>query len=163
MKTQGKLTIEPVGEREICAVRSFNAPKRLVWECHTQPALLQRWMLGPPGWEMPVCEIDLRVGGRWRYVWRNADGREMGQAGSFRELSPYDRIVHSEKFEGDPSPDEAIVTTDLVEKNGRTTLTMTMLFPSAAVREQALGYGMETGMEAGYERLDKIFTEQAAA
>jgi uncharacterized protein YndB with AHSA1/START domain len=163
MKTVGHLTIEPVGDRGIRSVRRFNAPRRLVWEAHTRPELLQRWMLGPPGWEMPVCEIDLRPGGRFRYLWRNHDGSEMGQVGSFREIDPPARIVHTEKFEGDDTPgDGAVITTTFEEAGGKTTLTMMMLFPTPEVREQALGVGMETGMEAGYERLDAILASQAA-
>lgn len=164
MTTIGKLTIEPVGDTQIRAVRSFDAPRRLVWQAHTDAKLVQRWMLGPEGWSMPVCDIDLRVGGKWHYVWRNADGREMGQHGTFKELSPYDRIVHVEKFDGDPTPGEgARIVTDFVERAGKTTMTMTMHFASKEVREQALQSGMGTGMEVGYERLEKIFAAETAA
>lgn len=163
MKTVGKLTIEPVGDLEIRSVRSFDAPRKLVWDCHTQPALLQRWMLGPEGWTMPVCELDFSVGGKFRYLWRNADGREFGQNGAFKEISAHDRIVHSEKFSSDPSPGEgAIITTTFEEADRRTTVTMSMRFPSPEVRKMALESGMETGMEAGYERLDQIFSEKVA-
>lgn len=162
MTPVGKLAIEAAGECGIRATRVFNAPRRLLWDAHTKPELVRRWMLGPPGWDMPVCEIDPRVGGRFRYRWRDSAGNEFGQSGSFRELSPYDRIVHVEKFDGDEMPgDGAIITTIFEEHAKRTTMTMMMLFPSPEIRDQALGSGMADGMEVGYERLDAMLTEPA--
>ncbi|MDQ3809254.1 MAG: SRPBCC domain-containing protein, partial [Chloroflexota bacterium] len=89
-------------DREIRVTRVFDAPRSLIFDCHTKPDLVRRWLLGPPGWSMPVCEIDLRVGGQYRYVWRNdVDGREFSIGGEYREVVPPERIVHTERYEGD--------------------------------------------------------------
>jgi len=86
--------IEPSGEREIVMTRVFDATPDLLFDALTKPELVKRWLLGPPGWSMPVCEIDLKVGGSYRYVWRNEDGREMGMGGKYREIVRPERIVH---------------------------------------------------------------------
>jgi len=104
-------------DREIVLTRVFDAPRHMVFEAFTKPELLKRWLLGPPGWEMVVCEVATEVGGRYRYVWRNADGRQMGMHGVCREIAPPERIVCTESMEGYPS--ESLVTTVLVEYDGR--------------------------------------------
>lgn len=146
-------------DREIRVVRAFDAPAKLVWACHTQPDLLKRWMFGPPGWSMPVCEVDLRVGGAYRYRWRSdADGSEFGSAGVHREVTPYTRIVTTERMEGFDG--ESVNTLVFEEAGGRTVSTMTMLFPDKATRDGALQSGMSDGMAMGYDRLDDILVEQ---
>src|ERR1700716_4235458 len=117
------LKIAPSGEREIIMTRAFHATRDLVFDALTKPDLVKRWLLGPPGWSMPVCEIDLKVGGSYRYVWNNEDGREMGMGGKYREIVRPERIVHSKKFDEAWYPGEALVTTTSVEKGGSTTLT----------------------------------------
>lgn len=161
MKSYGKLQITTPSDREIQMTRVFDAPRRLVFDAHTKCELVKRWLLGPDGWSMPVCEIDLRVGGRYRYVWRHANKPEMGMSGVFREIVVPERIVCTEKFDDAWYPGEAVDTTVLVESAGRTTLTLTVLFESQEGRDMALKSGMETGMEMGYERLDKIFAAMA--
>jgi uncharacterized protein YndB with AHSA1/START domain len=149
-------------DREIRVARSFDAPAELVWDCHTKPELLRRWMLGPPGWSMPVCEIDLRVGGAYRHRWRSdADGTEFGSSGVYKEIVPYDRIVTTESMEGFSG--EAVNTLVFEERGGRTTATITMLFASKEARDGALQSGMSDGMAMGYDRMDDILAELTAA
>jgi uncharacterized protein YndB with AHSA1/START domain len=146
-------------DREITVVRVFNAPRELIWDCHTKPELVKRWMLGPPGWSMPVCEIDLRVGGAYRYVWRNdADGASFGSHGVHKEIVTPQRIVTSEAMDGFDG--ESINTLELAEAGGRTTLRINMLFPSKEHRDGALQSGMSDGMAMGYDRLETILDEQ---
>ena len=103
-------------DREISMTRVFNAPRRLVFAALTQPELVKQWLLGPPGWTMPICDIDLKVGGKYRYVWkRDSDGTEMSNGGVFREIVPPDRIVVTERFEQPWYPGEGLVTSALLE------------------------------------------------
>jgi uncharacterized protein YndB with AHSA1/START domain len=121
---------------------------------------LQRWLLGPPGWSMPVCEVDLKVGGAYRYVWRSNDGgREFGSHGVFREILPPERFVATEKMDGFAG--ESVVTNSLVEQGGRTTLTLTMRFDSQEARDGALKSGMEKGVAISYDRLDEVLASAA--
>jgi uncharacterized protein YndB with AHSA1/START domain len=93
------LNVTTLSDREILIARAFDAPRSLVFDCMSKPELVKRWLLGPPGWTMPVCEIDFRVGGRYRYVWRHSDGNEMGMGGVYREIVRPERIVHTERFD----------------------------------------------------------------
>ncbi|HEX4962844.1 MAG TPA: SRPBCC family protein [Thermoanaerobaculia bacterium] len=155
MTIPGNLQVTTPSDREIAMTRVFDAPRPLVFEALTKPELVKRWLLGPPGWSMPVCEIDLKVGGAYRYVWRSDDnGREFGTGGVFREILPPEKIVHTEKM--DPHPGEALVTNNLTEEGGRTTLTLTMLFDSQEARDGALKTGMEKGVAASYDRLEEM-------
>jgi uncharacterized protein YndB with AHSA1/START domain len=150
-------------DREIRVTRVFDAPRSLVFDCHTQPELVRRWLTGPPGWTMPVCEIDLRVGGQYRYVWRNdADGSEFGFVGEYREVASPHRIVHTERFDGTDGGQagDALCTLVLTEEGGRTTLTQTMRFPTPESRDQALQSGMTDGMGASYDRLEELMVAQ---
>jgi uncharacterized protein YndB with AHSA1/START domain len=140
----------------ITFTRGFDAPRRFVWDCHTKPDLVRRWLLGPEGWTMPVCRIDLRVGGEFRYEWRKDDGRTMGMGGVFRELDQPKKIVHTEIFDEDWTGGETVATTLFSENDGRTMMTMTVLYSSTEARDAALKTGMTRGMEAGYARLDEI-------
>jgi len=154
--------IEPSGERKIVMTRVFDATPDILFDALTKPELVKRWLLGPPGWSMPVCEIDLKVGGSYRYVWHNEDGREMGMGGKYREIVRPERIVHSEKFDEAWYPGEALVTTTLVEKGGSTTLTTTMLMESREARDEVLESGMESGVAVSYDRLEEILSSQVA-
>ena len=156
MNNTTALQVTTPSDREIAMTRVFNAPRRLVFEAMTKPELVQRWLLGPPGWTMPVCEIDLRVGGRYRYVWRHADGKEMGMGGIHREIVVPERIVTTELFDEDWTGGETVVTSVFTEHAGRTTLTMTILYSSREARDGALRTGMTDGMESGYARLDEL-------
>lgn len=152
-----KLEITLPSDREIRIVRSFDAPRDLVWDCHTKPALVRRWLLGPPGWEMPVCEIDLRVGGKYRYEWEDKGrGVKMGMGGTFTAVKKPEHIGSKEKFDDDWTGGETDVSQVFSEKNGKTTLTLTVLYASKQARDGADATGMTDGMEAGYQRLDEI-------
>src|SRR5215813_4282897 len=147
----GKLEVAARGEREIVMTRVLNAPRSLVFDTFTKPELVRRWLLGPDGWSMPVCEIDLRVGGKYRYVWRNdSNGKEMATGGVFREIVAPERLVNSERFDDPWYAGEALVTTLFVEEGSRTTVRQTMLLESREVRDGILKSGMETGVERSY-------------
>lgn len=151
-----KLTVATEGDRELVFTRAFDASRALVFDCMTKPELVKRWLLGPPGWTMPVCEIDLRVGGAFRYVWRNQDGRDMGLSGVYREIAAPERIVHTEVFDEDWTGGETLVTSRLTESGGRTTLTTSVIYANDTARQGALVSGMTDGMEMGYARLDAL-------
>ena len=136
---------------EFVATRVFDAPQKLVWEAHTDPRHVPQWMLGPEGWTMPVCEIDLRPGGAWHFVWRREDGTEMEMRGEYREVSPYDRLVNTESW--GPEWPETVNTLLLTESDGNTTITSTMRFPSREARDAAMATGMTDGMTVSFDRL----------
>lgn len=148
-------------DHEACITRSFAAPRPLVFAAFTTPDLVRRWMLGPPGFTMPVCEIDLRPGGLFRYVWRKPSGTEMGMGGRFVEVVAPERLVHVEIFDQDWTGGETRVTTAFAEHDGVTTVTMTVRYASLAARDGALATGMTSGMTAGYLALDALLAGQA--
>ena len=146
-------------DREIRITRAFDAPRTLVWDCHTKPDLVRRWLLGPPGWEMPVCEIDLRVDGRYRYEWVDKGrGKTMGMGGVFTEVTHPQTIGAREKFDDDWTGGETVISQVFTEKSGRTTLVFTVLYASKEARDGAAATGMTDGMEQGYARLDEILS-----
>jgi uncharacterized protein YndB with AHSA1/START domain len=154
MKSTGNLKLMTQGDREIVMTRALDAPRRLVFDAFTKPELVKQWLLGPPGWSMPICEIDLRVGGVYRYVWRrDSDGSEMGMSGVYREIAAPERLVATEKFDQPWYPGEAVGTTVLVEQGGKTTITQTVLYQSQEARDAVLKSGMERGVAASYDRL----------
>jgi uncharacterized protein YndB with AHSA1/START domain len=146
-------------DREIVMTRVFNAPRKLVWQTMSKPELLKRWLFGPPGWAMTVCDDDVRVGGAFRWVWRGPDGQEMALRGVYREVVPPERMVRTESFEFGCAPQagEQVGTLVLTEKDGQTTLTLTVVYPSKEARDGAIASGMEHGVAAGYDRLDELF------
>ncbi len=156
MTNSGTLKITAHGDREIVISRSFDAPRNLVFEAFTKPEYIQRWLLGPDGWTMPVCQIDLRVGGKYRYVWRNQDGREMGMGGVFREIAAPERFVATEQFDEAWYPGEAICTFAFTEQGGATTITQTVRYDSQATRDAVLKSPMESGITRSYDRLEEI-------
>jgi uncharacterized protein YndB with AHSA1/START domain len=162
MKDTGTLKLTTRGDREIVMTRVFDAPRSLVFEAFTKPELVRRWLLGPEGWSMPVCEIDLRVGGSYRYVWRHTSGNEMGMGGVFKEIVPPERIVSTEKFDESWYPGDAVGTVVLTEKDGKTTLTQTVRYQSAEAREAVMKSPMESGVTAGYNRLSELLAETLA-
>jgi uncharacterized protein YndB with AHSA1/START domain len=148
------MTLKAQGDREIVVVRSFNAPRDLVFDAFSKPELVQRWMLGTDGWSMPVCTIDFKVGGKGRYEWKSPDGQHgMALSTEFVEITRPTRIVHKEVFDGTPQPVESIITSTFVETAGRTTLTMVIRYPSPDVRDFMLKSGMEHGMSQSFQRL----------
>lgn len=158
-----ELEVTTPSDREIAMTRIFDAPRDLVFDCWTIPALLKRWMTGPDGWSFAVCEIELSVGGRYRFVWRHDDGRDMGMSGTYREILRPERIVSVEIFDVDWTEGEARSTLVLTEKDGRTTSVNTMLYSSKKARDGAIGVGMAKGVAAGYDRLDDVLAERAGA
>ena len=157
MTNPGNLKLTTRGDREIVITRAFDAPRKLVFDAFTKPELVKQWLLGPDGWSMPVCEIDLKVGGKYRYVWRrDKDGTEMGMGGLYREIVTPERVVATEKFDQSWYPGEAVGTFVLVEQAGKTTLTQTILYESREARDGVLKSGMEKGIVASYDRLAKL-------
>ena len=158
MKHLGRLSVTTPSDREIVLTRVFGAPRRLVFEAMTKPEHVQRWLLGPPEWSMVVCEIDLKVGGGFRYVWSKTDGTEMGMRGVYREIVATERVVNTECFEFgcEPQSGEQLVTGVLTEEQGQTTLTCTVLYPSKEARDATIASGMERGVAASYQRLEEL-------
>jgi uncharacterized protein YndB with AHSA1/START domain len=151
-----KLTLKTEGDRHVVVTRRFAASPEAVFRAHTEPELLQKWMLGPDGWSMPVCVIDPRPGGRFRYEWSDGKGKGFHITGEFVELAPFSRIVHIERMHlPDPTPDNHIVTTFENDGSG-TQMTMRMTLPDAATRAAMLATGIEHGMEASYVRLEAM-------
>ena len=153
MTNAGNLKVTTSGDREIVMTRVFDAPRKLVFDAFTKPELVRQWLLGPPGWSMPVCEIDLRVGGAYRYVWRKAGAPDMGMGGVYREVVAPERVVCTEKFDQAWYPGEAVGTLVLVERSGKATVTQTVLYQSQEARDGILKSGMEKGVAASYDRL----------
>ena len=150
------LQVSTPSDREILMSRAFHAPRELVWDAFTKPELVKRWLLGPPGWTMPVCEIDLRVGGAYRFVWRKEDGVEMGMGGVHREVVRPELIARTELFDQDWTGGETLATVIFIEHNGSTTVDTTVLYASKEARDGALASGMKEGMAAGYDRLEEL-------
>ncbi len=156
MTTTGTMKLATRGDREIVITRVFDAPRRLVFDAFTKPELVKRWLLGPPGWAMVVCEVAAKVGDRYRYVWRHDSGAEMGLGGVLREIVPPERIVATEKFDQSWYPGEAVGTIILVEQDGKTILTQTIIYESREARDIVLKSPMEQGMAASYNRLAEV-------
>jgi uncharacterized protein YndB with AHSA1/START domain len=153
-----RLSIAPSGERDIVMSRVFNAPRSLVFDAWTRPELLRRWY-GARGWSLPVCEIDLRPGGSYRYVMRGPDGAEVTLRGTYREVDPPARLVSTEAFEGFADEgwrdeDQTVSTMLLTERDGQTTWTLTTSYPSQAVRDAA--YALKQAWEGMRESLDRL-------
>ncbi len=140
----------------IVVTREFHAPRPLVWDAFTRPDLLRRWMIGPDGWTMSVCEIDFRPGGRFRYVWSKPGAADMGMGGTFVRIDPPERIVHREVFDEDWTGGETTVTTTFDQRAGVTLMTLSVEYATTAARDGALAVGMTMGMEMSYARLDGI-------
>ena len=159
MKNTGTLQVTTPTDREIMLTRVFDAPRRMVWDAFTKPELLKRWF-GPRGWSLVVCEVDLRVGGGFRFVLRGPDGRDLGMRGVYREIAAPDRSVHMESF--DDYPGESQVTAIFVEKDGKTTMTATVLYPSKEVRDIVIQTGMEHGAAESYDKLAELLASTKA-
>jgi uncharacterized protein YndB with AHSA1/START domain len=152
--SSGVTTYTTPSDREVVVTRRVNAPRRLVFAAWTEPRHLQRWLTGPEGWSMPVCEIDLRPGGRWRYVYRKASGKEMTLTGSVLEVVPPERLVTTESW-GPEWPD-TVNTLVLTEAEGRTTIALTITYVSKEARDAALDTGAMDGMNRAFELLDEL-------
>ena len=163
MTGTGTLQVTTPSDREIAMTRVFDAPRDLVFDAWTKPELLRRWLGVRNGWTFAVCEVDLRVGGAYRYVWRGPEGNEMGMGGVYREIVRPERVVNTEKFDESWYPGEALDTLVLVESGGTTTCTTTVRYESKEARDAALQTGMATGVEESYEVLDGVLTEMKKA
>ncbi len=148
-------------DREIAATRMVDAPRELVWEASTSPEHAPHWMTGPEGWTMPVCEIDLRPGGAWHFVFRGPDGTEAEMRGVYEEIARPERLVNTESWGGDWP--ETLNTLVLTEEGGKTKIVSTVLYPSKEARDRALGTGMREGWSASFDRLDEYLATMRAA
>jgi uncharacterized protein YndB with AHSA1/START domain len=157
-----KLSLKTEGDQIVIVKRRFEAPPADVYRAHMEPELMQQWMLGPDGWTMPVCINEAKVGGKMRYEWSDGKGAGFFLTGEFIELDPPRRIVHVERMHlPDPTPDNRVETTFNAEGTG-TLMVVRMTLPDAATRKAMLDTGMEHGMEASYERLERIARGAAA-
>jgi uncharacterized protein YndB with AHSA1/START domain len=157
MKSDKKFHVGPRGDREIAIVRTFDAPRELVYEAWTRPELVKRWLGAFGGWQLDVCEMDLREGGAYRWVWKNPErNKTMGAGGVFREITAPARIVMTQRFDDPWFEGEALITTTFDEKDGRTTLTELCRYETTAIRDGVLRSPMESGVEAGYDALAKL-------
>jgi uncharacterized protein YndB with AHSA1/START domain len=149
-----KMTLEIEGDKHVVVKRRFAAAPEAVYCAHTEQALIQKWMLGPDGWTMPVCICEARPHGKIRYEWTNGSGGAFHLTGEFLELEPFRRIVHVERMHlPAPTPDNHVETRFDPDGTG-TFMTMRMTLPDAQTRSRMLATGMEHGMEASYVRLD---------
>ena len=152
-----KMTLKTEGDTFVVVTRHFAASPEAVYRAHTDPKIIQKWLLGPDGWTMPVCINDARPGGNFRYEWTNGKGQGFHITGEFLELVPFNKIVHVERmFLPDPTPDNHVETRFAADGSG-TLMTMRMTLPGAKTRDAMLATGMERGMEASYVRLEKMF------
>jgi uncharacterized protein YndB with AHSA1/START domain len=154
MRNTGTLKVTTPTGREIVLTRVFGAPRQTVFDAFSKPELLKRWF-GPRGWSLAVCEVDLKVGGSFRFVLRGPGGKEMGMRGVYREITPPERSVHVETFDDYPGT-ESLVTAVFVEEGGKTTLTATILYPSQAIRDAVVQSGMEHGATESYDKLAEL-------
>jgi uncharacterized protein YndB with AHSA1/START domain len=160
VKNLGKLQVTTPSDREIAMTRVFDAPRSLVFDAWTKPELLKRWLGVRGGWTFAVCEVDLRVGGAYRFVWRGPTGAEMGMGGIYREIVRPERLVATEKFDEAWYEGEALDTTTFVERGGKTTATTTVLYTSRAVRDSVLQTPMLTGVAESYDKMAEVLTSR---
>lgn len=150
----GVTTYTTPADQEVVITRVVSAPRRVVFDAFTNARHVPNWLTGPQGWTMPVCEIDLRPGGTWRYVYRKNDGSEMTMQGSYREVAPPERLVSTESW--GPEWPETVNTMVLTETGGLTTITITARYPSKEARDAALKSGMKSGMDQSFAKLDSM-------
>ena len=149
-----KMTLKTEGDTHVVVTRRFAAPPQAVYRAHTDPELIQKWLLGPDGWTMPVCISEARPNGKIRYEWTNGKGGGFHLTGEYLELKPYSKIVHVERMHlPDSTPDNKVETRFDPDGLG-TLLTLRMTLPDAETRTRMLASGMEGGMEASYVRLE---------
>lgn len=159
-ETSPRAAITPVGDNQVVITRTFTAPRALVWEAMTRPEHVRNWYGAHMG-ELVTCEIDLRVDGRWHYVQRDPDGVEHSFSGTYLEIDAPQRLVSTEGYDNVPGA-EYVATLTLEEADGVTTLTNTLTYPGPEVREGHLGSGMEVGLNASYDALERIAQSLAA-
>ncbi len=154
-----RMTLKTEGDTHVLVTRRFAAPPEAVYRAHTEPALIQKWLLGPEGWTMPVCVSEAQPGGSIRYEWTNGKGGGFHLTGRYLELQPYSRIVHVQRMHlPDPTPENHIETRFEPDGGGGTLMTMRMTLPDAQTRAAMLATGMETGMETSFARLERLLS-----
>lgn len=164
--TTEKTQVTLPSDREVKVTRSFKAPRALVYRAYTEAALLHRWLTGYPGWSMPVCEMDVRVGGPYRWRWRSdEDGKEFGFFGTFREVTAPSKLVYTETYDAGTvdytyPENETLVTVTFAEENGITTVDTLIGYGSKEVRDAAVASGMTEGMDFNFQNLDRLLSEQ---
>lgn len=162
MTKGGALQVTTPSDREIRMTRVFDAPRELVFEALTRPELVRRWLGALEGWTFEICEIDARKGGSYRYLWRHADGSELGMRGVYLEVTPPERIVSTEVFDQAWYEGDAVGTATLTERDGKTTLSTTIRYGSKEIRDAVLRSPMESGVSQGYDRLEELLAARAA-
>jgi uncharacterized protein YndB with AHSA1/START domain len=158
MTNANTLQVTTSSDREIAMSRVFNAPRHLVFDAWTKPELLKRW-LGRADWPMVVCEVDVRVGGAYRFVWRGPQGQDMGMGGVYKEIERPERLVCTERFDDPWYEGEAVATTTFVEEGGKTTMTTVMRYASREARDGVLKSPMADGVAESYDRLAALLAE----
>lgn len=156
------LKVAARGDYEIVMTRVLDAPRRLVFDAFTKPELVKRWLGVFGGWELAVCEIDLRVGGSYRWVWKNANGMQMGMRGVYREIVPPEKIVSTERFDEAWYPGEGLGTLLLTEQSGQTTVNSVVRYETREARDGVLKSPMESGVAASYNQLQQVLDSLAA-
>jgi Uncharacterized conserved protein len=157
-----KMTLKTEGDRYVVVTRKFAASPEAVYRAHTDSKLMQKWMLGPDGWTMPVCSNEARPGGKMRFEWTDGKGNGFYLTGEYVALEPYSRIVHVERMHlPDPTPDNHVETRFEADGSG-TLMTMRMTLPDEKTRAAMLATGMEHGMEASYVRMEGLIAAEAA-
>jgi uncharacterized protein YndB with AHSA1/START domain len=160
-KNAGNLQVTTPSDCEIAMTRVFDAPRSRVFDAYTKPELIKRW-LGPRGWSLVVADIDLKVGGAYRFVGRGSGGTDMGWRGVYREIVRPERLVVTEKFDQPWYPGEALVTTVLTEQGSKTTLTTTVRYESREARDGVLKTPMKDGVAESYDRLAELLAATPA-
>jgi len=156
------LQVTAPNDRDIVMTRVFNAPPALVFKAMTTPALVKQWLGVFGGWSLDVCEIDLRVGGIARYLWRNVDGTSMGMRQTYREIVPSERLVCTEAFDDPWYPGEAVSTVVFEDHGATTTMVNTVRYETKAIRDAVLQSPMEGGVSKSYDALDTVLAERAS-
>jgi uncharacterized protein YndB with AHSA1/START domain len=146
---------------EIAFARAFDVPRPLLFDGLTKPDLIKQWLLGPPGWSMPVCDFDPKVGGAYRFQWSGPNGAAMGTRGVCREVVPPARFVATERFDVSWYPGEGLITYDLTDLGGKTSLTLTIRYETKEIRDGVLKnhMDMEKGIALSYDRLEKLLKQ----
>jgi len=158
MNNAATFKVTTPSDREIVMSRVFDAPRKRVFEAWTNPKIVPLWLLGPDGWTMPVCEIELRPGGSWHFVWRKADGAQMEMRGVYKMVKPPEKLVSTESWGGEWP--ETLNTLEFTEEKGKTTLTHTALYPSREDRDKALQTGMTKGVTRSFDRLEDLLASK---
>ncbi|MCO6509713.1 MAG: SRPBCC domain-containing protein [Aridibacter famidurans] len=163
MKNSETFEVLTPADTELVMTRLFDATPELVFDALTRPEYIKQWMLGPEGWSMTACDFDVRVGGRFRLVWRDEEGNEWVVGGEYTEIDPPGLIVHTEYFNDDEASGGSVETDTIVSEGEKTRLTMTMVYPSKEICQQMIESGMAEGNRVCFDRMEEIFGEAATA